>query len=517
MPIPLRDLPPQIGALRDLALDLRWTWSRRADALWREIDPDLWAETRNPWTVLRNVAPARWRELADDPAFAEALTRVAADRRDYLAGPRWFESSPYAGRVAGIAYFSMEFGLTDALPLYAGGLGILAGDILKTASDLGVPLVGVGLLFQEGYFRQTIGADGRQHEAYPYNDPTSMPIEAVRGEAGERLCIALDLPGRLLRLRVWQAHVGRTRLYLLDSNDPQNREEDRAITAKLYGGGSETRLMQEIVLGFGGWRLLEALHPWIEICHINEGHAAFVAVERARRLAGRYGLRFDEALWAARAGNVFTTHTSVPAAFDIFPAPMVARHLRALMTDGAADLVAEIMALGRIPSHGDSFSMPHLAVRACRSSVGVSELHGRISRHLFRPLFPAHPDVEIPIGHVTNGVHMPSWHSAGADRVWAEACGEERWREMPDGLCDSFGPVRDEVLWSMRSAGRHNLVRHVRARLKLRPNALGNESPLPAHDVVLDPNILTLGFARRFTAYKRSNLLLRDANRLRGC
>ena len=321
------ELPAALVELADLALDVRWTWSHGADVLWRQFDAETWRRTRNPWVIMHDVSATRLRELAGDPAFVAELDRLAARRRAELETPSWFAVTNGTSRLRTVAYFSMEFGVGEALPLYAGGLGVLAGDVLKTASDLGIPIVGIGLLYQEGYFRQVIDASGWQHEAYPYNEPAMLPIQPVRDPDGGWLHIPLNLPGRTLLLRVWKAQVGRTVLYLLDSNDPLNSPADRGVTAKLYGGGSEMRLMQEIVLGIAGWRVIEALHPETEVCHLNEGHAAFAVLERARALARRSGLRFWEAFWATRAGNVFTTHTSVDAAFDRFGPALIRKYM----------------------------------------------------------------------------------------------------------------------------------------------------------------------------------------------
>jgi starch phosphorylase len=412
----------------------------------------------------------------------------------------------------------MEFGLGAALPLYAGGLGVLAGDFLKAASDLDVPVIGIGLLYQEGYFRQLVDASGTQQEFYPYNEPAAMPVEPVILPGGGWLRIGLDLPGRIVQLRVWQATVGRTKLYLLDSNDALNSPPDRGITAKLYGGGSEIRLMQEIALGVGGWRIVEALHPEIDICHVNEGHAAFAIIERARHLSLKGGVNFWEALWATRAGNVFTTHTPVAAGFDRFHASLLRKYLPYM--EGAAGRevdLEDVLALGRLNARDseEPFNMAYLALRGSAMCIGVSRLHGEFSRRIFEPLFPRWPMAEIPLTHITNGVHVPTWDSAGADRIWTEACGKERWRSLPVDHCENIACVSDEELWAMRGEGRKRIVRVARRRLamQLRERGFGPEI-VRAADTALDANVLTLGFARRFTEYKRPNLLLRDIGRL---
>jgi glycogen phosphorylase len=515
--LPLPNLPEPISALRDLALDLRWTWSHEHDALWERIDERLWRRSRNPWSILQNASSELLQRLVADAEFRNKLAGLVEARNRYLERPGWFAVTHGAGKLGGVAYFSMEFGLGSALPLYAGGLGVLAGDYLKTASDLDIPLIGVGLLYQEGYFRQIVDAEGMQQELYPFNEPATLPIEPVIRQEGW-LRIALELPGRVVQLRVWQANVGRIKLYLLDSNDPHNSPVDRGITSKLYGGGTEIRLMQEIVLGVGGWRLVEQLHPETEICHINEGHAAFAVIERARHLAVSRQLNFWEALWATRAGNVFTTHTPVAAGFDSFPASLLRKYLPYVEGELAHRGVTldDILSLGRIdPFNPDEpFNMAYLAQRGSALTLGVSRLHGEFSRRIFQPLFPRWPACEVPIGHVTNGVHIPTWDSPEADKLWTESCGKERWRGMPDALADRIAGISDESLWAMRGKSRQDLVQLVRRHLstQLRERGFALETVLQA-DSVLDPSILTIGFARRFTEYKRPNLLLRNPER----
>jgi glycogen phosphorylase len=512
---PWRELPPALGALRDLALDLRWTWSHEADALWARIDSDLWQRTRNPWTILEDVPAARLAELAADAGFVAHLDQLDAARRAYLADRGWFAAARGGVPLAGVAFFSMEFGLGEALPLYAGGLGVLAGDFLKAASDLGLPVIGIGLLYQEGYFRQMIDAKGHQLEAFPYNDPSSMPIEPLRAAGGNRLHIPVELPGRTLQLRVWRVRVGRTLLYLLDSNASVNGPVDRGITGKLYGGGSEMRLMQEIVLGVGGWRLVEALHPGIEVCHMNEGHAAFAVLERARQFARRHGLDFGEALWATRAGNVFTTHTPVDAGFDRFPLDLLARYGQAWAAGELSLAGFEQLGVENGRASGGMFNMARLATSGALRNFGVSRLHGAVSRRIFQPLYPRWPEHEVPFDHITNGVHVPTWDSAAADAIWTEACGKDRWRHEPEDMGERIATIEDAALWALRGNARAALVREVRMRLALHLSGRGHPPEVVAlGKTVLDPNVLTLGFARRFTAYKRPDLLLFDPARL---
>ncbi len=514
----LPHLPDALSPLQELALDLRWTWSHESDALWEHIDAKLWEQTRSPWTVLQHVPADRLTHLASDSQFLAELQSLVAKRKAYLEHPSWFQIAHDGAGLGKVAYFSMEFGLGAALPLYAGGLGVLAGDFLKAASDLGIPVIGVGLLYQEGYFRQTLDAEGRQHEAYPFNEPAMMPIEPAVVDGGW-LRVPISLLGRILQLRVWQATVGRLKLYLLDTNDLLNSPADRGITGKLYGGDAEMRLMQEAVLGIGGWRALEAMGHEIEICHINEGHAAFVVIERACRLATRTDLDFWQALWATRAGNIFTTHTAAEAGFDRFHPNLLHRYFSSVEAPltGMGLSLKGFLGLGRANPDDETepFNMAYLAMRGSGACLGVSRLHGRISRRIFQPLFPRWPAGGVPVGHVTNGVHAPAWDSAEADRVWTEACGKERWRSPTEGLPEQIQCVFDEELWALRGKGRQDLVRRVRRRLatQLRERGLDPEA-VKAADHVLDPNVLTLGFARRFTDYKRPNLLLRDPERL---
>jgi glycogen phosphorylase len=516
-PQPPTNPPDPAALLVELALDLRWTWSHEADQLWQRIDPDAWAQSRNPWTILQDRSPERLRALAEEPGFAAELQRLSEARAAYLAAPAWVAGNYGATALRGIAYFSMEFGLGTALPLYAGGLGVLAGDYLKTASDFGLPVTGIGLLYQEGYFRQTIDAAGWQREAYPYNDPGSLPIRPALTADGERLRIRLDLPGRVLTLRVWQAQVGRVALYLLDANDTSNSAADRAITERLYNADPEARLLQEIVLGVAGWRVVEAVAPATELCHMNEGHAAFAVFERTRQTQRRFGLSFREALWATRAGNIFTTHTPVAAGFDRFAPALIDTYARSALADIGLSRT-ELLALGRgnPEDDGEPFNMAYLAMRGSALTIGVSRQHGRVSRAIFQPLFPRWPDVEVPVGHITNGVHVPTWDSEDADRLWTAACGKDRWRCAPSGMAEPLAALSDEELWAMRGRGRQGLVVYARAQLHRQLAARSHPVDIVAAAArALDPNILTIGFARRFTAYKRPNLLLHEPERLR--
>ena len=509
-------LPDGLRPLLDLALDLHWTWNHAADALWRSLDAEVWEQTRNPVLVLQNAGRHRLAALPGDPAFCAELARLDAARRGYLARATWFDGRQDAPAGLTVAYFSMEYGISDALPLYSGGLGVLAGDHLKTASDLGVPLVAVGLFYHEGYFRQMLDNDGRQLELFTQNSPTGLPVSIVLGADGAPLRVGLELPGRILRLRIWLAQVGRVPLYLLDSDDPLNSAFDRGITGKLYGGDGETRFLQELVLGIGGWRALEALGVDPDVCHLNEGHAALVTLERAQRYAERERIPFWDALWTTRAGNVFTTHTPVAAAFDTFPLALVNKYGREYASQLGIDAGA-LAALGRVDPRdvSEPFNMACLAARTCARMNGVSALHAVVSRRIFAPLFPRWPESDVPITHVTNGVHVPTWDSTWADRLWTRACGKERWLGGADSLAEAIDTLTDTDLWAFRGDERRDLVGYARRRLarQLGQRGAGRQEIGTALEV-LDPNALTLGFARRFTSYKRPNLLLRRPERL---
>ncbi len=516
-PTPPRRLPPGLEVLVELALDLRWTWSHAGDALWARIDPDAWEQTRNPWLILLTAPYERLEALAADEAFRRELQALLAERRAHRQRTDlWFHAAQPAGLPGPVAYFVMELGVGEALPLYAGGLGVLAGDHLKTASDLGVPLVGVCLLYQRGYFRQLLDAQGEQQELYPYNDPLTLPIEPAREPDGDWLRVAVPLPGRELRLRVWQVRLGRVRVLLLDSNDPLNSPLDRGITGELYPAAAEPRLLQELALGFGGWEALRRLGLEPSVCHLNEGHTAFAALARALDHMRRHGTGFAEARAATRAGNLFTTHTPVQAGFDRFDPALVCQYLALPCARAGASLEA-VLALGRerLEDGGEAFNMSRLALALAGRVNGVSRLHGAVSRELFQPLFPRWPRREVPVGHVTNAVHVPSWDSAEADALWTRLCGKERWLGTLETLAGALEEAPAEALWELRARGRRRLVEVVRRRLarQLRMQGAPREAVEAAQEV-FDPDTLTVGFARRFTAYKRPLLLLHDEARL---
>jgi glycogen phosphorylase len=503
--------------LAELALDMRWSWNHFADEVWRQLDPDLWESTHNPWVVLQTISRDQLRRVLSDPVFRKEVDQLLQAKRDNAEAPAWFQKKYAQAPMTGVAYFSMEFMLNEALPIYSGGLGNVAGDQLKAAGDLGIPVIGVGLLYQQGYFRQVITADGTQQALFPYNDPGQLPITPVREANGEWLRLQIALPGYTLRLRAWQVQVGRVKAFLLDSNDAANLPAHRSITSELYGGGPELRLKQELVLGIGGWRLLAALDIHPQVCHLNEGHAAFAVLERARSFMQATQQPFEVALAATRAGNLFTTHTAVAAGFDRFSPSLMTQYLTGYAREQLGITLNELLALGRQNPNdpNEDFNMAYLAIRGSGAVNGVSRLHGKVSRSLFQSLFPRRPLDEVPVGHVTNGVHVPTWDSAESDDLFTQSCGKGCWLEGDEELEHCVHKLPDDRLWRMRSACRHAFIAYTRRRLTRQFIASGAH----ADDVdrarhFFDPDALTMGFARRFATYKRPNLLLHDPQRL---
>ncbi|MFE2994405.1 alpha-glucan family phosphorylase [Nocardia sp. NPDC059246] len=514
-------LPERLSALTELATNLRWSWHGPTQDVFAELDPRLWTEVgHDPVRMLGEVPAARLDELAGDEAYVRRVDAAAADLQDYLDRPRWFQKQQRGPR--GIAYFSMEFGVTEVLPNYSGGLGILAGDHLKAASDLGLPLIGVGLLYRSGYFRQSLTADGWQAEHYPALDPMGLPLRLLT-EGGAPVLVHVAMPeGRVLRARVWIAQVGRIPLLLLDSDIADNDPELRAVTDRLYGGDQDHRIKQEILAGIGGVRAVRAYTranglPDPDVFHMNEGHAGFLGIERIREFMAA-GMDFDSALAAVRAGTVFTTHTPVPAGIDRFAGSLVRRYFGGAHGERESPVlpgvsVDRILAMGR-EADPSVFNMAHLGLRLAQRANGVSKLHGEVSRAMFAPLWPGFDAREVPIGSVTNGVHAPTW----AAREWIDKARELIGAELVEEargwerLCD----VDLRELWSTRNALRGILVDEVRRRLRnswLERGAASAE--LGWIDEVFDPGVLTVGFARRVPTYKRLTLMLRDPERLR--
>jgi starch phosphorylase len=500
-------------ALAELALNLRWSWNHAADKLWRTLDSELWESTQNPWVILQTVSRDKIKASLAQPGFRQLLDDLLRENREALSAESWFQKNHSASPLSLTAYFSMEFMLSEALPIYSGGLGNVAGDQMKAASNLGVPVVGVGLLYGQGYSRQEFDAQGWARSLFPVNDPGQLPIRPLRKPNGEWLRLRVQLSRGDLWLRCWEVSVGRNRLYLLDTNDFANSAATRGITSELYGGDAEMRLRQEMVLGIGGWRLLRAIGLQPEVCHLNEGHAAFAILERARSYMQDYKSPFDLALSITRAGNVFTTHTAVPAGFDRFPPDLMRKYFSHYVQDELRIPLEDLLALGRANAAdaSESFNMAYLAVRGSGRVNGVSKLHGQVSRRMFEPLFPGWPQEEVPIGSVTNGIHVPTWDSASSDALWTRACGKSRWHG-DNSNADDIRRVAGADLWHMRSEGRKFLVDRIRQRYARQLASV--YGTLADTSGLFDAQALTLGFARRFATYKRPNLLLHDRERL---
>jgi len=505
-------LPPELAALESLAMNLRWSWDEQTRDLFRWVDPEQWdASIHDPVRLLGLVSPARFDELAADPGFLRFLDEVHTELQGYLSKPRWFQAREGASPLRMVAYFSPEFGIAEALPQYSGGLGVLAGDHLKASSDLGVPLVGVGLFYKHGYFRQALDVQGWQQERYPDLDPYGMALTLCEG-----VTVTVNLAGRTLTAQVWRADVGRVHLYLLDADVEPNDANLRTVTDRLYGGDVEHRLRQEILLGVGGVRALQALGIDAQVFHTNEGHAGFLGLERIRQKVVEQGLAFPEAVEAVRGGTVFTTHTPVPAGIDRFPRELMERYFSGWAHEVGITL-DDLMLLGQRAGDPaeERFNMAVMGLRLAGRSNAVSKLHGVVSREMFSDLWPDVPDDEVPIGSITNGVHAPTWVSPEIADVlsrhvlpeWEEA-GHDRWERIHD--------ARDDEVWRARAVGRERLVAFIRRRLKEAHRAHGtSSSDLTWCDDVLDPNALTICFARRFATYKRATLLLSRPERLK--
>ncbi len=505
-----------IESLAALALDIRWSWNHAADELWKQLDPALWEITHNPWLVLQTVSRERLKDQLDDPVFREKIEDLITMNQQVASSDAWFQHAHPDSPLKTVAYFSMEYMLSEALPIYVGGLGNVAGDQLKSASDLGVPVVAIGLLYQQGYFRQQIDKYGSQQALFPYNDPGQLPVTPLRLPDGEWLRFQINLSGHALWVRAWQVQVGRRKLYLMDSNDPANLPTHRGITSEIYGGDSEMRIKQEILLGIGGFRLLQALNIKPEVCHLNEGHAAFLVLERAYRFMKENEVSFETALTITRAGNIFTTHTAVAAGFDHFSPALMYQYFGNYAANELHLDFNSLMSLGRQDGHNDSeyFNMAFLAMRGSRSVNAVSKLHGKVSRKLFSNLFPRWPIDEIPVGSVTNGIHAPSWDSEFADELWTNASGKDRWKGDLKTIGQDISKIHDDTLWNLRTRSRNNFVNYVRKRFETQTIVSGLPASLTeTARGVFDPSTLTLGFARRFVPYKRPNLLLYNPDR----
>jgi starch phosphorylase len=513
------DIPKPLAALSELSRNFWWIWNPDAVDLFRRLDRDLWSLVHhNPVRLLGRIEQKKLTAAAADEGYLAHLSRVHEMFRRHMDETGWYCSSHPDEAAMRVAYFSAEFGIHESLPIYSGGLGVLAGDHLKSASEIGLPLVGVGLLYREGYFQQYLSADGWQQEIYNELDFYNLPIEPMQFDDGSPVQVRVDLPDNAVFARVWRAQVGRIPLYLLDTNLTENAPADREITARLYGGGTDMRIRQEIVLGIGGVRALEALNIKPGVFHMNEGHSAFLALERIRKILESGSLSFDEVRQQVMATNVFTTHTPVPAGIDMFPPDLVLKYFKAYIP--SLKLSEEgFLALGRedVANPKQGFSMAVLAIRLADSVNGVSKLHGEVSRQMWHNLWPKVPAEEVPIGHVTNGVHVRSWLSPDVLFVLDRYI-SKKWESNPadQSVWEGVSQIPDEELWRAHERGRERLVAWSRQTLRDQLVARGGAYDDILHaDQVLDPEALTLGFARRFATYKRGTLLLRDPERLK--
>ena len=515
----LPSIPEELSSLMKIAKNMWWVWNFEAIELFRRLDLELWRELdHNPVAFLGAVSQNKLREAAESESFIAHMKKVEDELDWHLSKKSWFEETHGAqGADAAIAYFSAEFGIHESLQIYSGGLGVLAGDHLKSASELGLPLYGVGLLYRMGYFHQYLNIDGWQQEAFPETDFYNIPITPLKNEAGEPLKISVVFPGRNVFAQIWECQVGRVTLYLLDTNIDENSIEDKVITDQLYGGDSEMRIKQELILGIGGVRALEALGKKITVFHMNEGHSAFLAIERIALSMKEHKLNFREALEFVSGNNVFTTHTPVPAGNDRFPPEMIDSYLSHYYEKlGIAR--NDFLALGREnpEDKNETFCMTVLAIKTASFCNGVSELHGRVSRNMWKNIWPSLPTHEVPIDHITNGIQILSWTSDEMMRLFNRYLGP-RWIDSPvdKDLWKNIDSIPDSELWKCRERLRERLVSF--ARRKLREQLIFRGAPkteIDRSDSVLDPEALTIGFARRFATYKRANLILRHMERL---
>ena len=511
-------LPEKLSPLLEIAYNLRWCWQGDAQQLFRRLDPDGWERHyHNPVGMLGDIAQERLAAMAADEGFISHMNRSYQDLQAYLDEPGWWHKAYGGDGKPLVAYFSAEFGISECLPIYSGGLGVLAGDHLKSASELGIPLVGVGLMYQQGYFRQRLNADGWQLELFPRNDFHNLPTTLVRTESGEPLLIDIDMPGHTMKAQVWRLRVGRIELLLLDANVPDNVPEDRHITAQLYGGDQENRVRQEIVLGLGGVRMLRALGYAPKAFHMNEGHSAFLGLERIRMLMAEQGVSFDEAREAVVASNIFTTHTPVPAGNDAFEPWLIDKYFSDYWPQLGLSR-EQFLALGRQePNNKDEpMNLTVLALRLSGHRNGVSRLHGAVSRRLWAGVWPGVPTGELPVRHITNGVHTPSWISHDLAELYHRYLGPG-WHEKPADIAvwKNVNHIPDTELWRTHARRRERLVAFARRHLARQLSRRGaSAAEMAGAEEVLDPEALTIGFARRFATYKRANLILADIDRL---
>ncbi|OHB56000.1 MAG: hypothetical protein A2173_07505, partial [Planctomycetes bacterium RBG_13_44_8b] len=511
-------LPDSLKDLETLAKNMFWSWNPALVDLFKRIDSNLWAESgHNPIKFLGTVTQSRLESLAKNQAFLCELQKCVEKLNSYLNGTTWFDSVCSKSTKPIIAYFCAEFGLHECLPIYAGGLGILSGDHLKSASDIGVPIVGIGLLYQKGYFRQVLDIDGKQQEVYIDNDFYNLPVELVCKDSGRPLTISVEYPNRCVSAQIWCVSIGRIKLYLLDTNIPANTPGDRLITASLYGGDIEFRIRQEIMLGIGGLKALTAMGITPSVCHMNEGHAGFMALERIRQLRNDKNMTFDEAMEATISSNVFTMHTLVKAGLDEFPVDLMDKYFGGFFPHLGVNR-NQFLALGRIfkDDENEPFKMPILAIKLSGYINGVSKLHGQISREVWSSLWPGVPLKEVPIIAITNGVHVKSWLADEISSLYEKYLGPN-WLDgtFSNPVWNNVDEIPDGQLWQAHQRCKEHLIVFARDRLKAQLQRRGTcLSELNQADEVLDPEVLTIGFARRFVGYKRANLLLREPQRI---
>ncbi|MBN2181627.1 MAG: alpha-glucan family phosphorylase, partial [Sedimentisphaerales bacterium] len=511
-------LQDPLSDLETIARNMFWSWDPEFVELFKRIDSNLWSACgHNPIRLLGNIPQTKLDALAENQGFINQLNRASEKLKTYLNEPTWYDRVCSDTEKPIIAYFSAEFGVHECLPIYAGGLGILAGDHLKSASDLGIPLYGVGLLYQKGYFRQYLNIDGWQQEVYVENDFYNMPIQLVRKESGRALTISVDYPGRCVLARIWQVNIGRVKLFLLDTNIPANSPIDRMITSSLYGGDRELRIRQEIMLGIGGLKALSAMGIQPTICHMNEGHAAFMALERIREIRSTSNMSFDEAVEATKAGNVFTIHTPVKAGLDEFRVELMDKYFGGYFPKLGINR-QRFLALGRIlpDDETEPFKMPVLALRLSSYANGVSKLHGQVSRGIWGSLWPGTPLNEVPIISITNGIHLKNWITDELISLYDRYLGPN-WSDeaMNKSIWENIKHVPDEELWQIHKRCKERLIVFIRNRLKAQMQRRGTyHTELNHAEEVLDPEALTIGFARRFASYQRGNLLLKNPERL---
>ncbi len=514
----LPSIPDDLKPLMKIAKNMWWVWNFEAIELFRRLDMDLWRELgHNPVAFLGAISQNKLKEASQSESFLAHMKKVEEELDWHLSKKSWFEETHSTHADAGFAYFSAEFGIHESLPIYSGGLGVLAGDHLKSASELGIPLYGVGLLYRLGYFHQYLSIDGWQQERLPETDFYNIPISPVKNDAGEIIKIQLEFPGRTVYAQIWECLIGRITLYLLDTNIDENNQADKTITDQLYGGDNEMRIKQELVLGIGGVRALKALGKKITVYHMNEGHSAFLAIERIANAIKEEGLSFHDALEFVSATNVFTTHTPVPAGNDRFSPELINTYLSHYY-DKLGISHNEFLALGREnpDNRNEEFCMTVLAIKTAAHCNGVSELHGNVSRHMWQNIWPSLPVHEVPIGHITNGIQILSWTSDEMMRLFNRYLGP-RWIDSPvdKDLWKNIDSIPDSELWKCRERLRERLVSF--SRRKLREQLIMRGAPkaeIDRADSVLDPEALTIGFARRFATYKRANLILKSMQRL---